>query len=196
MSVFGKVIKGAVGLAATGADLVITKTSHGIENKFGEKEIIKTATEIGSGTVRVTETTVKTMTDVVDGGIEAGLGYLSKDEERKINGMEQTKTAGKELVTGIGKGIVYTTTAGVKTASSAFTAGKHYVNGEKELAQQEFDHTKDFAKHLGKTIVVGLLAFGPPVENAVDEEKTDKISFNQTAKVADKLNEGTNQNPS
>lgn len=191
MSIFGKVVKGAVELAATGADLVITKTSQVIENKFGEKEIIKTASEIGSGTVRVTETTVKTMTDVVDGGIEAGLGYLSNDEERKINGLEQTKTAGKELVTGIGKGIAYTATAGVKTALSAVTAGKYFVNGEKDMARQELDHTKDCAKHLGKTVAVGLLAFGPMVENTVEEETTDKSSLNQAAKVTDKPNEET-----
>jgi hypothetical protein len=131
MSIFGKVVKGVVGLAASGADLVITKTSQGIEKKFGEKEIIKTASEISSGTIRVTETTVKTMTDAVDGGIEAGLGYLYKDDERKINGLEQSKTAGKELVSGIGKGVVYTANAGFKTVSSAFTAGKYYVKETK-----------------------------------------------------------------
>jgi len=185
MSVFGKVIKGAVGLAATGADLVITKTSHGIENKFGEKEIIKTATEIGSGTVRATETTVKTMTDVLDGGIEAGLGYLSKDEERKINGLEQSKTAGKELVTGIGKGVAYTATAGVKTASSAFTAGKYFVNGEKDMAQQEFDHTKDCVKQLGKTMAVGLLAFGPLPDDMMNDKTKNDDSFNIDTKNSD-----------
>jgi len=190
MSIFGKVVKGAVGLAATGADLVITKASRGIENKFGENEIIKTASEIGSGTVRVTETTVKTMTDVVDGGIEAGLGYLSKDEERKINGWQQSKTAGKEFVTGVGKGVAYTATEGIRTASSALTAGKYLVNGDKDLARQEFNHTKDCAKHLGKTVAVGLLAFGPPPDALMnDEAKNDR-----DLKASDVAEEESHQN--
>ena len=194
MSIFGKVVKGVVGLAATGADLVITKTSHGIENKFGEKEIIKTASEIGSGTVRVTETTVKTMTDVVDGGIEAGLGYLSKDEERKISGLEQSKTAGKELVTGIGKGVAYTATAGANTASSAFTAGKYFVNGEKDMARQEFDHTKDCVKHLGKTVAVGLLAFGPLPDAMMNDETKNDDSLDKDIKNSDTAEDENHQN--
>ena len=194
MSIFGKVVKGVVGLAATGADLVITKTSQGIENKFGEKEIIKTASEIGSGTVRATETTVKIMTEVVDGGIEAGLGYLSKDEERKINGLEQSKAAGKDLVTGIGKGVVYTAKAGAKTASSAFSAGKYFVNGENDMAQQEFDHTKDCAKHLGKTVAVGLLAFGPLPDDMMNDETKNGDSLNKDIKNSDAVEEESHQN--
>jgi hypothetical protein len=180
MSIFGKAVKSVVGLAATGADFVITKTSHGIEHKFGENEMVKTVSEIGSGTVRVTETTVKTMTDVVDGGIEAGLGYLSKDDERKSNGLQQAKTAGKDFVSGVGKGIVYTAASGARTASSAFTAGKHLVNGDKELARQEINHTKDCAIQLGKTVAVGLLAFGPPPGAAkIDEEINEEFINNE-----------------
>ena len=178
MTIFGKAVKGMVGLAASGADLIVTKSAQGIENKFGENEIVKTASEIGSSTVRVTEITVKTLTDVVDGGLEAGLGYLSKDEDKKNKGWEQSKTAGKEMVTGVGKGIAYTAVAGAVTATSAFTAGKYLVQGEKDLARQEFDQTKGYAKHLGKTVVVGLLAVGPPPD-ALNQEPENNGSLPQ-----------------
>lgn len=170
MTMFGKAVKGILGLAAGGADFVLAKTAQGLGKKLGDNEMIKTASEIGSGTVRVTEATLKTFTDVVDGGIEAGMGYLSKDEDKQSNGLQQAKTAGKEIVTGMAKGVVYTAAAGAETASSAATAGKHLMNGDKGLARQEFDRTKAFAKHLGKTVAVGLLAFGPPPD-AINNDK-------------------------
>lgn len=39
MTICGKAVKGMVGLAASGADLIVTKSAQGIENKFGENEI-------------------------------------------------------------------------------------------------------------------------------------------------------------
>jgi len=181
MTIFGKAVKGIVERAAYGADLVMNKTAQGIEKKFGEREIVKTVSEIGSGTVRVTQTTLKTVTDVVDGGLEAGWGYLSHDEEKKNQGWETSKTAGKDFLTGVGKGLVYTVAAGAVTASSAVTAGKHLVQGERDLARQEFDQTKGYAKHLGKTVVVGMLAFGPPPQALQDEatSQAEPMSENQ-----------------
>ncbi len=176
MTIFGKAFKAMVGMAAGGADVIITKSAQGIENKFGPKDIVKTASEIGSGTVRATEITVKTMTDVVDGGLEAGFGYLSKDDEKKKNGLLQSKTAGKEMMAGVGKGIAYTAAAGAVTAGSALTAGKHLIQGEKGLALQEFDQTKGYAKHLGKTVVVGMLAVGPPPDAWHPESKKNDFS--------------------
>jgi len=75
VSILGQAVKGTVGLLANGLDYVITKSAHGIENKYGDNELVKTASEVGSSSVRVTESTVKTLTDVVDGGIDAGVGY-------------------------------------------------------------------------------------------------------------------------
>ena len=161
MSIFGKVLKGTVGLCANGLEYVITKSAHGIVNKYGENEFVKTASEIGSSTVRVTESTVKTLTDVVDGGIDAGVGYLAKDEVMVNSGLERSKIAGKGLVVGIEKGLVYTFEAGAKTTTSAVQAGKHYIKGDKNLAHQELGKTKNYARKFGKIVVVGLLAFGP-----------------------------------
>jgi hypothetical protein len=82
------------------------------------------------------------------------------------------------MVTGVGKGIAYTAVAGAVTATSAFTAGKYLVQGEKDLARQEFDQTKGYAKHLGKTVVVGLLAVGPPPD-ALNQEPENNGSLPQ-----------------
>jgi hypothetical protein len=160
MSIFGQAIKGTVGLLANGLDHVITKSARGIENKYGENKFVQTASEIGTSTVRVTESTVKTLTNVVDGGIDAGVGYLSKDDDKKNNGLKRAKIAGKEMVVSVEKGLAYTVAAGAETATSAVTAGKYYVKGNKNMASQEFGKTKVYAKNLGKAVVVGLLAFG------------------------------------
>jgi hypothetical protein len=161
MSIVGYAIKGSVRLIANGLDYVITKSTNAIENKYGENELIQTVSQIGSSSVRVTETTVKTLADVVDGGIDAGVGYLSDDESKQIIGLARMKTAGKDIVTGVEQGIAYTYKAGAKTTNSAVMAGKYYVQGNKKLANQEFAKTKVYAKNLGKVVVVGLLAFGP-----------------------------------
>jgi hypothetical protein len=65
--------------------------------------------------------------------------------------MSGTKqTAGKDLVTGIGKGVAYTAAAGVKTASSAFVAGKYFVNGEKDMARRNLITQKIVPSTWGK----------------------------------------------
>jgi hypothetical protein len=172
MSIVGQTVKGAVGLVANGLDFVITKSARGIENRFGDNELVKTVSEIGSSSVRITESTVKTFSDVVDGGIDAGVGYLAKDETKINSGLQRSKIAGKELLVGVKDGFIYTIAAGTKTTNSAVQAGKYYVQGHKELASREFGKTKVYAKHLGKVVVVGLLAIGS-VEN-VDKDKRDK----------------------
>ena len=160
MSIFGQAIKSTVTLIADGLDYVITKSTNAIENKYRENEFVQTVSEIGSSTVRVSESTIKTLTDVVDGGIDAGVGYLSDDESKKNIGLDRMKTAGKDIVVGVEQGIAYTYEAGVKTTSSALKAGKHYAQGNRKQANQEFAKTKVLAKNLGKVVVVGLLAFG------------------------------------
>ena len=170
MSILGRAIKDTVGLLASGLDFVITKGTDGIGKKYGDNQIVKTASEIGVNTVRVTESTFKTLTDVVDGGIDAGVGYLAKDETKIDDGLERSKAAGKDLAVGVGKGLVITYEAGAKTAGSAITAGKHYYKGDKNLADQEFTKTKVYARDLGKLVAVGILAFGPP-----EYGKKDKI---------------------
>jgi len=172
MSIFGQVLKATVGLCADGLEYVITKSAHGIVNKYGENEFVQSASEIGSSTVRVTESTVKTLTDVVDGGIDAGVGYLSNDEVKINNGLERSKIAGKGLVVGVEKGLVYTFKAGTKTTTSAVKAGKYYIKGDKNLACQELGKTKVYAKNFGKVVVVGLLAFGP-IDNG-DKDTIDE----------------------
>lgn len=160
MSIFGKVVKSTVGLLALGLDTVITKGAHGLEKRYGRNELVKTVSDIGSSSVRVTEKTVKTLTDVVDGGLEAGVGYLAKDPEQKSQGLDKAKNAGKEIVAGVGQGLTYTAAAGTRTTSSAFQAGRYYFKGEKHLAKREFGQTKLYAKHFGKTVAIGLLALG------------------------------------
>lgn len=172
MSILGKAVKGTVGLLANGLDYVITKSARGIENKYGDNELVKTASEVGSSSVRVTESTVKTLTDIVDGGIDAGAGYLAKDETKVNTGLERSKTAGKELVTGIKEGFLTTVEAGAKTANSAVQAGKHYIKGDPDLAYQELGNTKVYAKNLGKMVVIGLLAFG--TVKSGDKDKKDE----------------------
>lgn len=169
MSLFGKAVKGSVTLIADGLDFVIRKGTQAIEKKYGEKDYIHTASEIGSGAIRASETTVKTLADVVDGGLEAGLGHVSKDQDKKQMGIKRTKSAGQELVDGIGKGLTYTVKEGARTTNSAVQAGKHYVRGNKDLAFQELARSKALAKNLGKTVAVGLLAFGP-----VDPDQKNK----------------------
>ncbi|MDD2619950.1 MAG: hypothetical protein PHC92_04690 [Syntrophomonadaceae bacterium] len=170
MSILGQVLKGTVGLFANGLDYVITKGAHGIVNKYGQNEFVKTASEIGTSTVRVTESTVKTLTDAVDGGIDAGVGYLAKDEVKINNGLERSKLAGKELVTGVEKGLTDTFKAGTNTTASAVQAGKYYIKGDKNLACQELGKTKTYAKSFGKVVVIGLLAFGP-----INNSDNDKV---------------------
>jgi hypothetical protein len=161
MSIVGHAIKGSVGLIANGLEFVISKSTNAIKNKYGGNELIQTVSQIGSSSVRVTEKTVKTLADVVDGGIDAGVGYLYDNESKQKIGLDRMKTAGKDFVAGIEQGIAYTYKAGAKTTSSAAIAGKYYVKGNKKLANQEFAKTKVYAKNLGKVVVVGLLAFGP-----------------------------------
>ncbi len=55
MSLFGKVFKGTVGLCANGLEYVITKSADGIVKKYGENELVETASEIGASAVRATE---------------------------------------------------------------------------------------------------------------------------------------------
>jgi len=171
MSIFGRVLKGTVGLCADGLEYVITTGARGIKHKYGEHELVRTASEIGSSSVRVTESTVKTMADVVDGGIDAGIGYLAKDQVTVNKGWERSKNAGQELVVGFEKGLVYTYEAGALTTSSAVQAGKHYIKGDKVRAGRELGKTKRYAKNFGKVVLVGLLAFGPPAPG--DKDKRD-----------------------
>ena len=170
MSIVGQAIKGTAALIANGLDYVITKGTNAIENKYGEKEFIQEVSKIGSSTVRVSENTVKTLADVVDGGIDAGVGYLSDDESKQNIGLDRMKTAGKDIGVGLKQGIAYTFEAGAKTTSSAVKAGKYYVKGNKKQAGQELVKTKVYAKNLGKIVVVGLLAFGPVNPNDKDHE--------------------------
>ncbi len=172
MSFLGKVVKKSVGLCANGLDHVITQSASGIENKYGENALVQTASEIGSSSVRATEMTVKRLADIADGGIEAGVGYLTKDEASVKSGWKQSKSAGKELVTGVGKGLAYTVAAGAKTTTSAVQAGKHYVQGDRNQARQELGETKGHAKRFAKVMVAGLLTFGPI--NYREKDKLDK----------------------
>lgn len=161
MSILGKVVKRSVGICADGLDYVITKSAAGITNKYGQNESIRTVAVIGSNSVRATENTVKTLADVVDGGIGAGIGYLTKDEASVIDGWEQSRSAGKALVAGVGKSLTYTAAAGARTTTSAVQAGKHYVRGDKNLARQELRVTQGHAKRFAKIMVAGLITFGP-----------------------------------
>jgi len=161
MSIVGKALKGTVAIIADGLDFVITKGTKAIEHKYGENEYIQTVSQIGTSSVRASEITVKKLADVVDGGIDAGTGYLSDDKSKQNVGLDRMKTAGKDIVVGVGQGIAYTFGAGAKTTTSAVKAGKYYVKGNQKQAGEEFARTKVYAKHLGKVVVVGLLAFGP-----------------------------------
>lgn len=178
MSIVGRVLKGTVGLCANGLGYVITRTAQGVANKYGENEAVQTVSEISSSSVRVTASTVKTLTDVVDGGIDAGIGYLTKDPVSVNNGLERSKIAGKELVIGVKDGLVYTMAAGAKTATSAVKVGRHYIHGDKNLARQELGKTKIYAKHLGKVVAVGMLALGP-----VDTSDKVKAETSPTDKI-------------
>lgn len=172
MSIVGKAIKGTVAVIADGLDYVITKGTKAIEHKYGENEYVQTVSQIGTSSVRASESTVKKLADVVDGGIDAGTGYLSADKSKQNVGLDKMKTAGKDIVVGVEQGIAYTFAAGAKTTTSAVKAGKYYVKGHTKQAGEEFAKTKFYAKHLGKVVVVGLLAFGPidPGDKS-DEEK-------------------------
>jgi hypothetical protein len=174
LSILGKVFKGTVGLCADGLEYVITKSAHGIGGKYGKKELAETASEIGSSAVRATESTVKILTDVVDGGIDAGIGYLADDKIKINKGLAQSKAASKELVTGIGQGFAYTAKEGARTGTSALKAGKYYVKGDKDQAIRELVKTKSYARKFGKIVVVGLLAVGP-IKNT-DKEEPDEPS--------------------
>jgi len=161
MSIIGKAIKGTVAIVADGLDYVITKSVNVIENKYGENEFTQSVSQIGTSSVRVTESTVKTLADVVDGGIDAGVGYLSDDKNKQNLGLDRMKTAGKDMVDGVKQGIAYTVAAGAETTSSAVKAGRYYVKGNKKKANHEFANTRVCAKKFGKMMVVGLLTFGP-----------------------------------
>lgn len=176
MSIFGQVIKGTVTLIADGLDYVITKSTGAIKNKYGENEMVQTVSDIGSSTVRVSESTLKTLADVVDGGIEAGAGYISDNEDKKSIGLDRMKTAGKDLVTGFGQGLAYTYEAGATTTTSAVQAGKHMVQGNKEQAVEELAKTKTHAINFAKVVVVGLLAFGPTAPGTEGEDKPEALS--------------------
>lgn len=174
MSILGKVLKGSVSLIADGLDLLISKGARRIEDKYGKPEVMQTVAEIGSTTVRATESTVNTLADVVDGGLETGAGYLSKDKGKRDIGLNRMKTAGHELAVGMGKGLVCTCEAGSRTAASAFKAGQYYVKGSKQQADQEFTRTKDHARDFGKLVVVGLLAVGPVTLEDKEEKQLDE----------------------
>ncbi len=191
MSVFGKLVKSTVGLLALGLDTAITKGAHGLEKRYGRNELVKTVSDVGSSSVRVTEKTVNTLTDVVDGGLEAGAGYLSRDPEQKNQGLDKAKTAGKEIIAGVGQGLTYTAAAGTRTTSSAFQAGRYYVQGEKHLAKREFGRTRLYAKHFGKTVVIGLLALG-----ATDTGQPDLGEEKKLDRSGDEPDSAKSPNPS
>ncbi|MDD4803204.1 MAG: hypothetical protein PHF24_09745 [Syntrophomonas sp.] len=170
MSILGKVFIGTVGLCADGLEYVITKSAHGIGGKYGKKEMAETASEIGSSAVRATESTVKTLADIVDGGIDAGVGYLADDGVKISKGLARSKAAGKYLVAGIGQGLAYTAKEGARTGSSALKAGQYYVKRDRNQASRELAKTKSYARRFGKVVLIGLLAVGP-IKNT---DKTEK----------------------
>ncbi len=174
MSIVGKVLKGSVSLVADGLDWVVSKGARKIGDKYGKPEMMETVAEIGSSTVRATETTVKTLADVVDGGLETGAGYLVKDKEKRDIGLNRMKTAGMDLATGMGKGLLCTYDAGSRTAGSAFKAGKYYVKGSKKQADREFARTKIYARDFGKLVLVGFLALGPVTPEDKEKKQPDK----------------------
>ncbi len=160
MSIIGKALKGTITLIAGGLDYAIIRSANSLENKFGKNEYIEAVSEIGSNTVRVSETTARTLSDALDGGIDAGIGYLTDNRDKKNAGIKRMKMAGKEMAVGVKDGLVYTYEAGSKTAGSAVQAGKYYVRGKRNQARAEFINTKLHAKNLGKIVVIGLLALG------------------------------------
>jgi len=189
MSIIGKGLKATVAIIANGLDYVITKSTNTIKNKYGENEFIESVSQIGTSSVRATETTVKTLADVVDGGIEAGIGYLSDNKSKQNIGVGKMKTAGKDIVTGVQQGIAFTVAAGAQTTSSAVKAGKYYIKGHKMKANQEFANTKVYAKNFGKVVAVGLLAFGPVELNDREKESpqgTDNESNQRGENVTSK----------
>ncbi|MEA4925895.1 MAG: hypothetical protein VB084_11355 [Syntrophomonadaceae bacterium] len=174
MSIVGKVLKGSVALIADGLDWAVGKGVRKIGDTCGKPEIMETVAEIGSGTVRATEITVKTLADVVDGGLETGAGYLVKNKEKRDIGLNRMKTAGLDLATGMGKGLLCTYDAGSRTAGSAFKAGKYYVKGSKKQADREFARTKIYARDFGKLVLVGLLAVGPVNSDGQNKKEIEK----------------------
>lgn len=161
MSIVGKTIKGTASVIAYGLHRVISKSAHAIENKFGQNEITQSVAQIGISSVRASESTVKKLAEVVDGGIDAGVGYIADDKDRQTLGLDKMKTAGKDIAVGIGQGIAYTVNAGATATSSAVKAGRYYIKGEPKQAGEELVRTKIHAKNFGKIVVVGLLSFGP-----------------------------------
>lgn len=170
MGIFGRAIKGTITVIADGLDYVLTKGTDVIENKYGENAYVQTVSKIGTSTVRVSERTVKKLADVVDGGIDAGIGYLSDNESKKNTGLGQMKTAGKDIVAEAQQGLEYTCQAGTRTTASAVKAGKYYVRGNKDLAYQELSQTKVYARNLAKVVIIGLLAFGATELDDKDEK--------------------------
>ncbi|NLN86930.1 MAG: hypothetical protein GX133_04910 [Syntrophomonadaceae bacterium] len=160
MSIFGKAVKGTLGVVAGGLSYVIIKSARAIQNIYGDSNLVKTASDVGSSSVRITADTLKMATDIVDGGLEAGVGHLVKNEDLKTRGLATAQNAGKDITNGVVEGMVYTAAVGASTASSAFNAGRHYVTGDKTEALEEFDVAKGLAKHLGRTVAIGLLALG------------------------------------
>jgi hypothetical protein len=161
MSILGKVLKGTITVLADGMDFVIIKSSKALVNKYGENQVVQTAAEIGSRTVLASEGTLKTLTEVVDGGLTAGAGYLADNEVKRQAGLSQIKTAGREILVGAKDGLISTYEAGSNTAASAARAGKYYVRGKRNLAREELVRTKLHGRNFGKLVVVALLAFGP-----------------------------------
>lgn len=188
MSILGKTIKVTVGLVATGLDLVISASAHGLQKRYGKNELVKTVSEISSSSIRVTEKTVKTLTDAVDGGMEAGMAYLTKDQMLQQQGLEKAKSASKEIVTGVGQGLTYTAAAGGKATTSAVRAGRWYIKGQRRLAIKEFGQTKLYAKHFGKVVVIGLLAIG-----ATDTSNPDYGVEKKGARPEDGTDDGKNE---
>ena len=159
---------------AGGLSYFIIKSARGIQNKYGDSDLVQTVSDVGSNSVRITADTLKTAADVVDGGLEAGVGHLVKNEDLKTRGLTTAQDAGKELTNGVVEGMVYTAVVGASTASSAYRAGRHYVTGDKTEAREEFDVTKGLAKHLGRTVAIGLLALGKTdtdgLRNRIDKD--------------------------
>jgi len=160
LSIIGKAVKGTLGVVAGGLSYVIIRSARGIQNKYGDNNLVQTVSDVGSSSVRITADTLKTATDIVDGGLEAGVGHLVKNEDLKTRGLSTAQNASKDITNGVVEGMVYTAAVGASTASTAFRAGRYYVNGDKAEAREEFDVAKGLAKHLGRTVAIGLLALG------------------------------------
>jgi hypothetical protein len=144
-------------LLADGIEYAIIKGTKAIDNKYGEKESVHDLSEIGITSVRVSENTLKTLTNAADGVLEFGFGYVTKNKNKKDIGLARINKAGRNTIVGLGKGLAYTVETGIKTTTSAVEAGKCYVQGNREQARQKFKTTKSYIKNMGKVLVVSSL---------------------------------------